>query len=111
MKKWLLLSALCLSALLLTGCAGNSGVTELYDRRPMVMIEGRIYLDTGKEISETIGAAEIDGEISSSVAGSEVPTQNATGNFDCVGAKYALYQEGIALDLDGRWFFFEPEED
>lgn len=95
--------------LLFTDNSSQLQETELGDRRPMVMIDGKLYYDTGKETSESIASSAIKGKISSEVAVSEIPIQNDESNFDCVGADYAMYNDGVALKLDNRWFLFEVE--
>ena len=44
---------------------------SLSDRRPMIMVNGDMYLDTGKEVSVEIDESAIIREISSSVDQSE----------------------------------------
>ena len=110
MIKKILFSAFCVCMLCFTGCSLQPQEAQLNARRPMVMIEESIYLDTGKEILKTIDDDAILGEILSEVAVSEIPTKNDEGNFDCIGVKYASYENGFALKLKDGWFFFEPEE-
>ena len=103
-----LIGLVCTAGLLLAGCgqAEPSG-TELHDRRPMVMVNGQLYLDTGKEILEEIAEEEILGEIVSSVPQTEIPSQEGQSNFGCEGSPYASYEEDIALCIDGTWYWFE----
>ena len=76
-------------------------------RRPMLMVDGIIYLDTGKEIQTEIEDNQIVGTVQSTVEASAIPTQNGEGNFGSVGAEYARYEDGIVVKLDNKWFFFE----
>ncbi|MEG0320997.1 MAG: hypothetical protein RR606_02270, partial [Oscillospiraceae bacterium] len=80
--------------------------------RPMVMVNGVLYLDTGKEVPTKVKDSAILGEITSSASASEKPTKNGQCNFGSgVGAKYAAYEDGMAVFLDYKWFFFEKETD
>ena len=88
----------------------NEAVTlpELSENRPMayppcVMIDGIVYQDTGY-VSSMLGCGVMDGEITSEVDGTELPTENDQSNF---GTGYA-YQRGtenyVIVMMDG-----EPE--
>lgn len=75
----------------------------------MLMVEGEIYLDTGKQMPVEIVESAILGVISSSVDGSEKPEQDGESNFGCEGAPYAYLDDGLAVLLDNEWVFFEKE--
>lgn len=81
-----------------------------WDKIPMVMVDGKLYYDTGKESSIDGRCAMMDGEISSSVDGSEIPTEDDQSNF---GTGYG-YQYGaddtIELLINGKWIVFEHRE-
>ncbi len=78
-----------------------------WDKIPMVMVDGKLYYDTGKESSIDGRCAVMDGEISSSVDGSEIPTEDDQSNF---GTGYG-YQYGaddtIELLINEKWIVFE----
>ncbi|MEG3029891.1 MAG: hypothetical protein RR827_05785 [Oscillospiraceae bacterium] len=82
-------------------------------RRPMVMVDGCLYLDTNKEISVKIEDNDVVGKILSSVDSSKIPTENGQCNFvSGVGAKYAFYNDGLALFLTeegDKWIFYEKD--
>lgn len=91
------------------GGADTKNENELWAMRPMIMVEGVLYLDTGKEVSGNVDSAVL-GEIASSAGASEKPIENGQCNFDSgVGARYATYNDGIAVFLDNKWYFFEKE--
>lgn len=73
----------------------------------MVMVKGELYYDTGKE-SEIDGRCGLmDGEITSSVDGSEIPTENNQSNFG-TGYQYQIGTEGrIEIYINNKWFVFE----
>lgn len=55
-------------------------------------------------------ASAILGEVISAAGASEKPTENGQCNFDSgVGARYATYNDGIAVFLDNKWYFLEKE--
>ena len=49
---------------------------EKWAKIPMVMVEGQLYYATGKESTVEARCGVMDGEITSSVDGSETPTEN-----------------------------------
>ncbi len=75
------------------------------------MVEGDIYLDTGKQMPVEMEDAAILGTITSSVEGSETPKQNGQSNFGCEGAPYAFLDDGLAVLLENEWVFFEKEKE
>ena len=80
----------------------------LNDRIPMVMADGAMYYDTGRESAVTGRCGVMDGEITSAVAQTEVPSENNQSNF---GAGYG-YQWGpeegtLEVCIDGKWMVFE----
>lgn len=80
------------------------------DRIPMVMVDGLLYYDTGKESTLEGRCGMMDGEITSTVNASEIPTKDNQSNF---GVGFG-YQYGInnSIDIqmeDGTWFVFQRE--
>lgn len=80
------------------------------DLKPMIMVDGTLYLDTGKQIPAEIDPAAVIGEITSSKQQSEKPEQNGESNFGSIGAKYALCESGLAVLIDNEWRLFESED-
>lgn len=110
MKKFFVL-ILCIFYLFgIAGCFVNEKEESLYDRRPMIMVNDKIYMDTGNEIPVEIDASAILGTITSSVKNTEIPTQNGESNFGNVGAQYAFYREGLVVLLQNEWIFFEEDK-
>lgn len=106
-RRPLWLFTLCLG-LLLTGCAEKA--ETLQDKIPMVRVEGKLYYDTGEESPAASRSDTPDGEITASVEGTEIPTEDDQSNF---GTGYP-YQFGdgdtIEVQLNGRWMVFEQRE-
>ncbi len=81
------------------------------DLIPMVMVDGKLYLDTGKASTVDARCGVMDGEITSSVAGNKKPTKDNQSNF---GSGYSYQygpQEGcIEIFMNDEWFIFATEE-
>ncbi len=92
----------------LSGDGGQQAA--LSDRKPMIMIEGELYLDTGRAMPAEMAPSEILGTITSNVPSSELPTEDGQSNFNCIGAEYARSEDGIALKLNQQWWYFQKEE-
>jgi hypothetical protein len=111
MKKNLSFLVLVLFFIITITACGNKEVEEkmLGDRIPMIMVEEYLYLDTGEKIPVEIDDKAIIGNITSEVAGSEIPTQNGQSNFGCVGSEYAYFDDGIAVMINNEWQYFKRE--
>ena len=82
-----------------------------WDRIPMVMVDGELYLDTGFESNMEDRCDVIDGQITSTVEGSQMPAENDQSNF---GAGF-YYQYGAAegtieIFMNEKWWIFATEE-
>lgn len=78
-----------------------------WDKIPMVMVDGKLYYDTGKESSIEGRCGVMDGEITSSVDGSETPTADNQSNFGTgFGYQYGT-DDTIELLINGKWIVFE----
>ena len=72
----------------------------------MVMVDGVLYQDTGRESPLTGRCGTMDGEITSAVEPGQQPSQDGQSNF---GAGYGCQRTGegvIELSLDGKWILF-----
>lgn len=86
-----------------------NGASELGDLRPMVMINGALYLDTGKESS--MGAAnQVDGTIKTNVSPNKKPVEHEQSNFGFVGSEYVIGNGLVQVKIDGKWIVFELEK-
>lgn len=88
----------------------GNGEEILADLRPMVMMNGEIYLDTGKEDASGAKRAIACGQITSSVNPSEKPTENGQSNFGNVGSDLALLENTLYVNIGEKWIRFEKEE-
>jgi hypothetical protein len=111
MKKILSFLVLVLFFIITITACGNKEVEGkmLGDRIPMIMVEEYLYLYTGEKIPVEIDDKAIIGNITSEVAGSEIPTQNGQSNFGCVGSEYAYFDDGIAVMINNEWQYFKRE--
>lgn len=79
------------------------------DKIPMVRIKGKLYRDTGKESTITGRCGVMDGEITSTVDRTEIPTEDDQSNF---GSGYS-YQYGskktIEVYINNKWCVFEEQ--
>ena len=107
---WFLVVAVIIIIVIIAALITNpKSVLNLNDLRPMLMVNGELYLDTGKQLSVEIDESEIIGEIKSSVYGSEKPVEEGQTNFGLIGAKYAHFENNIAVLINNEWGLFEKE--
>lgn len=80
------------------------------DRIPMVMVDGLLYYDTGKESTIEARCGMMDGEITSTVDASEIPTEDNQSNFGVgFGYQYGI-NNSIEIQMkDGTWYVFQRE--
>lgn len=93
------------------GGADTENASELWAMRPMIMVDGILYLDTGKEVAGNVDDSAVLGQITSVVDASKKPAEHGQCNFENgMNAKYAACEEGMAVFLENKWFFFEKEQ-
>lgn len=84
---------------------------EKWDLIPMVMVDGKLYLDTGIESSVEARCGVMDGEITSSVDGTQKPTQDGESNFGTgYGYQYGPQEGTIEIFMNEKWWVFATEE-
>ena len=89
----------------------NADSSEAWDRIPMVMVNGELYLDTGKESTVMARCGMMDGEITSQVDGSKAPTMDNQSNFGTgYGYQYGPIEGTIEIKMNGKWWIFATEE-
>jgi len=116
MKKLIALILASICVLGLVGCKNAPTADETVpsvsenvvggDLAPMVKIDGFVYVDTGEESTRTERVDGFDGEITSTVAQNQKPTENDQSNF---GTGYG-YQYGpngtIEILMNNKWWVF-----
>lgn len=84
---------------------------EMWDRIPMVRINGKLYYDTGKESTVSGRCGNMDGEITSTVDGTEIPMEDNQSNFGSgFGYQYGT-EDTIEVYMNEKWFVFEYREE
>jgi len=84
---------------------------EQWDLIPMVMVDGKLYLDTGMESSVEARCGVMDGEITSSVDGTKKPTQDGESNFGTgYGYQYGPQEGTIEIFMNEKWWVFATED-
>ena len=84
---------------------------ESWDRIPMVMVNGTLYLDTGRESTVMARCGMMDGEITSQVPGNVEPIVDDQSNFGTgYGYQYGAIEGTIEINMNGKWWIFATEE-
>lgn len=83
---------------------------EKWARVPMVMVNGTLHLDTGYDSTAEGRCGTMDGEITSAVNCSEIPTVNDQSNFGTGhNYQYGMQNGTVELNLNGAWRIFATE--
>lgn len=89
----------------------NTEGSEQWDLIPMVMVNGELYLDTGRESTAEGRCGNMDGEITSAVDSTQKPTEDDQSNFGTgYGYQYGSEEGTIELNINGKWWVFAKEE-
>lgn len=80
----------------------------LSDIIPTVMVDGILYSDTGRESEIDARCGVMDGEITSTVIESEIPTKNNQSNFGKGYGYQRVAEDIIEVYRNGKWCIFEP---
>ena len=84
---------------------------EQWDLIPMVMVDGKLYLDTGMESSVEARCGVMDGKITSSVDGTKKPTKDGESNFGTgYGYQYGPQEGTIEIFMNEKWWVFATED-
>lgn len=73
----------------------------------MIMVDGMLYMDTGRESSVTARCGMMDGTVESQVESWQEPTENNQSNFAVgFGYQYGPEPGTIEVNIDGGWYVF-----
>ena len=72
----------------------------------MVKIGGEFYYDTGRT-SDALRCGVMDGKITSSVDGTEIPSEDNQSNFGCYGYQWGSEKNTVEVNIDDKWVIFE----
>lgn len=90
---------------------GQAETDTMWDKIPMVRVNGKLYYDTGKESSVSGRCGNMDGEITSTVDGTEIPMEDNQSNFGSgFGYQYGA-DDTIEIYMNEKWFIFEYREE
>lgn len=117
MKRFTVFVLALAGILSLVGCSSAqkddaSGAEEqVWDLIPMVMVDGELYLTTGYSNSDVLESETPDGEITSSVDGSERPTVDDQSNFgEGYGYRYGDTEGTVEIYMNHKWWIYATEE-
>lgn len=83
----------------------------MWDRIPMVRVNNKLYYDTGRESTVSGRCGNMDGEITSTVDGTEIPMENNQSNFGSgFGYQYGA-DDTLEIYMNEKWFVFEYREE
>lgn len=89
----------------------DRNVEEKWAMIPMLMVEGVLYLDTGYDNTDIRKCGTFDGEITSTVHGTEKPTKDNESNFgDGYGYQCGVTEGTIEVYMNEKWRIFATEE-
>lgn len=78
------------------------------DLPPLVMVDGQLYQDTGRESTLKGRCGVLDGEITSTVPSQEVPFEDGQSNFGTgFGYQIGVEPDTIEVYLNETWMVFE----
>ena len=112
MKKWIAMVLSLTFVLGLAGCGQKNQPEEKWDFIPMVMIDGILYLDTGKSNGDLLTSDVIEGEITSAVDSTQRPTENDQSNFGAgYDYRYGTQEDTAEILINGKWWIYRAEKD
>ncbi|MDE7416269.1 MAG: M56 family metallopeptidase [Lachnospiraceae bacterium] len=81
-----------------------------WDMQPMIMVNNTYYYDTNQESTRSDRSDNIDGIITSTVEGWEIPQENDQSNFG-TGFRYQIINDDILeVNLNGNWIIYEAHK-
>ena len=110
LETWPMQLTEVLSVRVIRGSAPQDG--PAYDRIPCVMVDGNLFLDTGRDASRMIPPtprSSFDGAITSEVDPSELPSQDGQSNFGAGYGYMVIDEDNIAVYMDQNWWLFTKE--
>lgn len=94
------------------------GIEENEDRKigekeldRIVMINGKLYYDTGKESTIGFRCGTMDGKITSNVENTKIPTIDNQSNFDGEYGYQYVSENTIEIFTNDKWYVFETKEE
>lgn len=111
MKKGMVWMVVLLCICMLAGCSRTPEPATPNAMIPMIMVDGVIYMTTGYESTTADRPDGFDGEITSTVSGSEAPTENDQSNFGTgYGYQFGETEGTVDLFVNEKWWIYATEE-
>lgn len=89
----------------------NSNENDNTEPERIVMVNGKLYYDTGKESMVDGRCGNMDGQIVSNIHFNKIPTENNQSNFEGnYGYQYGA-ENTIEIKIDNKWYVFETREE
>lgn len=87
-------------------------------KKQMIFVFGRLFVSTNQDVSEmVISEAEISeydspyiGIIESTVSRGKEPEAELQSNFGSIGSEIIFNGDGVAVNLNGKWIQFDPQD-
>ncbi len=76
----------------------------------MVMVDGKLYYDTGSDSDITARCGVMDGQITSTVESGVTPTENDQSNFGIDYGYQFVDENNIDVVIEGHWVRFKVSE-
>lgn len=109
MKK--IMSLVLVMVITLVGCSNKTAHKEKQQNViPMVKVDGKIYLDTGKESTVKSRCGVMDGKITSTVDEKSKPTKDNQSNFGTgYDYQYGPEEGTVEICIDNKWLVYKAE--
>ena len=99
-----------INILLLCGCSvQHKDVSMMQVKQQTIMVDGKLYVSTGKESQARGRCGVMEGEITDSVEEYELPLTDDTSNFG-TGYGYQYADGCIEVYCDNKWIVFEEQD-
>ena len=76
----------------------------------IVMVNGKLYYDTGKESTIDLRCGVMDGKITSNVELNKIPTENDQSNFEGNYGYQYVKENQIEIFMNDKWYIFETKD-
>lgn len=94
-------------------CVEDNNASNIEEKEPdrIIMVNGKLYYDTGKESTIDLRCGTMDGKINSHVEKTKIPTIDNQSNFNGeYGYQYGM-ENTIEVFIDDKWYVFEAKEE
>ncbi len=93
-----------------SGAPDGQEESALIENIGLIMIDGKLYYNTGEESAVDGRCGVMDGEIASSVGAEQTPMENDQSNFGTGYGYQRMSEDTVELLMDDRWIVFESVE-